>query len=257
MFPFKVATRVEMHSRRLRRMRARILRSSNMLQHVGRTPYAYTLTHRDRGRTAWRSHEISRLLERLRLKFNRRPRNGRPLRYVWVAELQRDGTPHYHLILWDLPRLHLDTMGFWPHGMSRCDGSARNGAAYAVAYAGKLEKTQQKRDAFPRGLRISGSGGLTKTDLDNIRRASLPKWAQDMGGARRSARLGGRIISDDGDILRSPYYVARTGSVLKIYDCREFHDGPWQCQLVAHQHLLQKLFLDTLNPCFLRGDYVY
>jgi len=188
------------HCRRLRRMRARVLRGANYLSidSLGEIPRAYTLTFRERG---CKNHgpRISELLRRLRAIYRRGTIYGTAnLRYTWIGELQRDGTPHYHVIIWGLPALHFDRQRthrghlLWPWGMSSYDGVAENGAAYACSYASKFQtdsdksdKFCQKRDAFPRNMRISGAGGLKPYEREDIRIASLPKWASDLGVVRR------------------------------------------------------------------------
>ena len=238
--------RPEAHARRLRRMRARILRASNFLEQFGKNPVAYTLTYKKRGSYAWGTSEISEMLAKIRKDFKLSTKyRTHNLRYVWVAELQRDGTPHFHLIMWDLPKLHLDTEGYWVHGWSSCDGAARNGAAYAVSYAGKLEKTVQKRDAFPKSMRISGAGGLTLEQKRDIARASLPSWAQMLSGARR---WRDRIVSDLGDVLKSPFYVNRAGHHLFVHDCRSLDDtSKWQEVLTAVEWYVQEVQIKENN----------
>lgn len=247
--------RVEQHNRRLRRMCARILRSTNFLEQFGSRPAAYTLTYRQRGRLAWTQGEISEMLDKIRQKYRVRKRYaGHNLRYVWVAELQRDGTPHFHLILWDLPLLHLDKEG-WTHGFTSCDGRARNGAAYAVSYAGKLSKRDQKRDAFPKGMRISGMGGLTEGQKMSIRIASLPTWAQAIGGVKRWC---GKIVTENGDILRSPYWVTRSGQFLTVYDSTKIDDTTrWEVVQTRVAWELQLLYLKTGNTCYLQNVSLY
>jgi len=210
---FKTLFRVDLHNRRLRRMRARVLRASNHLQSVPGTPVAYTLTYRSRGRAAWASKNITEMLNRLRRDYHRNT-SGNLLKYVWVLELQKDGTPHYHVIIWDLPRKHLDSEGYWPHGMTSCDGVARSGAAYAASYATKLV---QKRDAFPRGARISGYGGLTSSQREDLRVRSLSAWAVASRVVKRLPSYGG-WLSADGSWVMSPYDVEYSHGVTRIYD---------------------------------------
>jgi hypothetical protein len=71
-------------------------------------------------------------------------------RYTWVAELTKRGIPHYHLILW-LPKgcsfPKPDKRGWWTKGMTKIEW-VKN--AFDIA------------KYFPKGLRISGYGGLSQ-----------------------------------------------------------------------------------------------
>jgi hypothetical protein len=86
---------------------------------------------------------------------------GFKLRYAWVLELQRNGTPHYHLILW-LPRGITppmpDKQGWWKHGMSNCKW-ARSPVGYICKYASK-GFTAAACGGLPPGARVFATGGL-------------------------------------------------------------------------------------------------
>lgn len=76
-----------------------------------------TLTYR--GVEDWQPRHVSGCLKSVRKWCKRR---GVPLRYVWVAELQKRGALHYHLAIWlpksiQLPKF--DKQGWWPHGMTQ------------------------------------------------------------------------------------------------------------------------------------------
>ena len=87
---------------RLRRLRRAVLTKARMhefeLRHQRHKPALVTLTYREVG--DWQPHHISDLLQRIRVWLRRR---GHRFRYVWVAELQRRGALHYHVLAW-LPR---------------------------------------------------------------------------------------------------------------------------------------------------------
>jgi hypothetical protein len=84
------------------------------------------------------------------------------LTYAWVAELQERGAVHYHLCLvckkgtW-LPMF--DTaypeygirVPFWGHGLTHVDYDINISGEYFMKYT---QKSEQKRDEFPKGLRI-------------------------------------------------------------------------------------------------------
>ena len=140
-----------------------------------------TATYRDVG--GWRGRHINELLRSMRQWLARR---GHPLRYVWVAELQRRGAVHYHVVVW-LPRgltmAKPDKQGWWTHGTTRIEW-ARKPVGYLVKYASKGDEVQ-----FPKGLRIHGRGGL---DEDQRRRVSwwlLPRYVREY-----FSELGTRVI---------------------------------------------------------------
>jgi len=93
---------------------------------LGRGRSAYrclfvTLTYRTN--TKGDPRDVSACLNRMRDWL---ARQGLPMcPYLWVAELQKRGALHYHLMVW-LPRvLHLprlDRCGWWKHGMTKVDG---------------------------------------------------------------------------------------------------------------------------------------
>lgn len=94
------------------------------------------------------------------------------LSYAWVAEMQTRLAVHYHIcliipehVIWPTRPLdgrlfqefdegtifpHFDTIGFWPHGMTRCDILKAVSASYLTKYA---QKGHQKA-GFPPQLRL-------------------------------------------------------------------------------------------------------
>jgi len=73
--------------------------------------------------------------------------------YTWVAELQKRGEVHYHVMLWVEHGYKIkkpDTRGGgWTHGMSRIERV--RSPFYIVKYAKKIS---QKRDAYPHRCRM-------------------------------------------------------------------------------------------------------
>lgn len=122
-----------------------------------------TLTYRPG--VEWEPQHIRDCLHRVRKALARR---SAPLRYVWVAELQKRGAVHYHIAFWvphgaTLPMF--DRCGWWPHGDSNIK-VARDAVAYLMKYFSKGSASWQ----FPPGLRMHGCGGLEH----GIRRAK--RW---------------------------------------------------------------------------------
>jgi len=89
----------------------------------------------------------------MRLK---RKLKGKLLAYAWVAELQRRGIIHYHVLVVIEKGTkigHPDKNGLWVKGMSRV-GDSRAGVYYICSYMNK--KYQKDFDKFPKGCRLFG-----------------------------------------------------------------------------------------------------
>lgn len=198
------------HDMRLRRMRRSVQIST--AEHAARLPDGFrwqakfvTLTYR--GVADWRPWHVRDYLQRLRVWMRRRRVD---LRYVWVAELQRRGAVHYHLVVW-VPhgfRVPLpDSSGMWPHGSSNIQ-DARHPVAYLAKYASKGTPDGEK---FPPGLRTHGVGGLGAAG--RVARAfhMLPAWLRKVAGGyvQRVERLKGGLyrLADTGELVRSPWEV--------------------------------------------------
>ena len=206
---------VSRHVQRLRRLRRAVQISA--AEHVGALPPGFrwqakfvTLTYRQVG--DWSPSHVRDYLQRLRVWLRRRSVD---LRYVWVAELQRRGAVHYHLVVWVPFGLKLplpDASGMWPHGLSNIE-DARHPVAYLVKYASKGTPDGQ---AFPCGLRTHGFGGLPP--LARLARsfAMLPRWLQAAGLHRpqRVTRLRGGLyrLEDTGELVRSPWEIVEHAS---------------------------------------------
>lgn len=141
---------------------------------VSRTRCAFiTLTYRPG--CAWRQRDLSEAMKRFRHWCARR--NWR-LAYQWKAELQKRGAVHFHVMAW-LPhrlavrRLELDTLGWWPHGMTNFEW-ARNAAAYTAKYLSKSELAR-----MPKGIRMHGRGGMDTEVRRGIRYRLLPRYVRD------------------------------------------------------------------------------
>lgn len=89
-------------------------------------------------------------------------RAGHPCEYVWVAELQKRGAIHYHIVLWlpegvRMPKWDADR-GWWPHGMAQRVIVKRSAIGYLMKY---LQKGADY-SGFPKGVRTYGIGGLER-----------------------------------------------------------------------------------------------
>lgn len=117
-------------------------------------PWLCSLTYRDVD--GWNPNDIRFFLNRVRAYLARR---GLPFIYVWVAELQKRGALHYHVMIWlpknfKLPRFA--RFGWWDHGFTD-----QRIAQKAVGYLMKYISKDETKNKFPRGVRIYGYGGAS------------------------------------------------------------------------------------------------
>ena len=122
---------------------------------------------------AWEPSHIRVLVDHYRKWFRR---NGHVFHYVWTVEMQGNGNPHYHMVMW-VPRglkpPFPDAQGWWPWGMSNAVW-ARSPVGYIAKYASK-EST--KSDAhLPKGCRLWGYGGLKLDERSPVLYALAPRW---------------------------------------------------------------------------------
>lgn len=114
-------------------------------------------------------------------------RMGTRVRYVWVAEVQKRGALHYHLLLW-LPRhLHLpklDRRGWWRHGMTKVE-TARNPVGYLVKYASKCRAEDLAK--LRKGTRLYGYGGGWPAAREMLRDKLRGHWITKVRQAEREA----------------------------------------------------------------------
>lgn len=152
-------------------------------EHLGRSAYRktfITLTYRHTGE--WDRCHVSRMVRLMRQWFHRR---DAVCRFVWVAELQKRGALHYHLVVWVPRRLRLprpDQCGWWPHGSSKIE-TARNPIGYMVKYATKTRPEDLLK--LPKGVRLHGNGGHDAPTRAALRESLLPMWARERAWVSR------------------------------------------------------------------------
>lgn len=134
-------------------------------------------------------------------------RRGFTFRYVWVAEMQKRGAVHYHLLVW-LPvglRLpHPDKRGWWPHGLTQVVPARVPGSGYLLKYVSKGLDSQAE---FPKGIRIYGVGGLTKTQKVTLRYWKAPQWVRSLCSLTADLRkvTGGWLDRVTAEFFKSPW----------------------------------------------------
>lgn len=190
-------------------------RLHSLADHGRRPPVAHFVTLTYVGVNDWRADHISDATEQFR-RYCARLRIE--CRYVWVAELQKRGAVHYHLLAW-LPKgvamphwdkPHLTPSGrtvaaFWSHGMTNCQ-VARSGVGYLMKYLSKLGP----ETVFPPHLRLYGCGGLTGQARTTRSWYNLPEWAKREHGVGDLKRQGSRlIVIETGEILPAMYQVVK------------------------------------------------
>lgn len=166
-----------------------------------------TLTYRKVGQ--WKPGHISTFCHDLVKEFDRQ--------YVWVAELQKRGAMHYHLLT-SLPdgaewsKKHFDIM--WFQGYTWVTPEVKK-PFYLMKY---LQKEYQKNGKqFPKGARIVGYSRPSHYISDrenNTRIASrFPGWLSGGLDEEGRAQLGGTIVRSrggyrvGGKLAISPYSV--------------------------------------------------
>lgn len=125
-------------------------------------PWLFSLTYRNGD--DWKPNHIQKLLKTVRTHLYRR---GIKLLYVWVAELQKRGALHYHIIIWlpqgfKLPKF--GRCGWWPHGFTD-----QKIASKSFGYLMKYISKNDTKHSYPKGVRIYGFGGCDNVVKQRVR----------------------------------------------------------------------------------------
>ena len=187
-------------------------------------PWFVTLTYR--GENDWRPVHMARAIKGFRNWCRSR---GAACRYTWVAELQRRGAVHYHLLAWlpagvTMPHWDRPTKTrrgerapFWTHGMTETD-KARSGVGYLMKYLSKLGELTR----FPKGLRLYGIGGLTKEGREVRAWFNLPQWAKEAYGVGElTRRVSSLVVRATGEVLPPVWRISRIPSGLLLTKLRD------------------------------------
>lgn len=201
---------------RIKRLRQSVITRARIIDHgAGKNlqPWMFTLTYREVD--AWQARHISDFLKRLRQWVARRGLPKMP--YVWVAELQKRGAVHYHVLAWlpkswrlsDVPKP--DTMGWWPHGLTQRE-RARNAVGYLAKYVSKGSLSSEMK--FPPGCRLHGGGGISLRAAASVRWWLLPSYmraAVSPASDVRRKKGGGFISRATGQIWAAVFGICRVG----------------------------------------------
>lgn len=189
---------IDRRESRLKRMRRTVLTATRLLRDEPRRGgyrikwAMLTLTYRDGAE--WDKRHVSALLHHCRQWLKRR---GHQLRYAWVMELTQRGRPHYHIAI-ALPKgLTLpkpDKQGWWKMGWTRIEW-----AKHVIGYLAKYISKGTVDHEFPKGARISGSGGLSDEARREKRWWLAPSYIRDAFGALSNPfrAVGGGWINRD------------------------------------------------------------
>ena len=192
---------------RLSRLRKAVGVSAKALQNLSghsKNVCMVTLTYAG-DNDAWSPKHISTYLNRVRDWHSRQ--GGGKLRYVWVAELQKRGVIHYHVVFWlkkGLTMPKADKRGWWLHGWTNTM-KARKPVAYIMKYASKADS---KNGVFPHGARIHGVGGLDDMGRACKRWVLWPAYVQanaSVSDRFKPAQGGGYRNDSTGELLLSEF----------------------------------------------------
>lgn len=213
----RVSCELDQHRIRAMRLRKSIITGARLHDEEARQGsargawYMLTATYREGSHSSPR--DVSDLVRGVRRYFHRLARRkgqGRPLfRYLWVGELTKRLRPHYHLLIW-IPRGFFlpkaDRSGWWPHGMTKIE-RARNAVGYLAKYASKF--CAGMAEAFPKGFRTHGVGGLSDESKRELRWWKAPQDAREAFGVDADIRKvpGGYADKRSGDFWPSPWRV--------------------------------------------------
>lgn len=212
------------------------------LSSKGYVPWLCSLTYRDLN--GWSPNDIKYFLNRVRSHLYRR---NLPFVYCWVAELQKRGALHYHVMIWLPKGLKLPKFarfGWWNHGFTD-QKIARKSVGYLMKY---ISKTDTKH-SFPRGVRIYGYGGASVTTKRRIRffRCSSSVRSLIISSGLTYADVDMRRTSGGRVDLLSGWFFESTWKVYFLRGCPVFYkllDG------YADFHLLIDIFerIDNYIP---------
>jgi len=145
----------------------------------------------------------------------------RLIAYAWVAEMQKRGAVHYHILIVTkrgkmLPKP--DQVGWWTYGSSNIEAAKKPG--YIMKYAQK--GTPEDENQFPAGLRLFAVIITSAFIYDECKRlifrsSTLPSWIQ--------------TIYIEGGITSAAFPRKRKGGGWLIE--KKFFDTPWQIRWMA------------------------
>lgn len=145
-------------------------------------PILITLTYQSVA--LWDSKDISRVIDAYRKDWVQRL--GKPpghFRYVWVAERQKRGTIHYHIVLWCPRGKSLAKPDkYHKKGSTKIEGVRKGIRGYLSKYLTKGSTGIQGAfpEPMPKGARLFGHGGMRYAARVDLRYKLLPSYVRDI-----------------------------------------------------------------------------
>ena len=182
-----------------------------------------------RGSHNWCPDQMSRTTDRYRRWCIRR---GVLAKYTWVAELQANGTVHYHLVAWLPHRLRMPRWdrpdgarkAFWPHGLTET-AKLKTSCSYLMKYLSKMGEYHR----FPHGLRLNGNGGLDQAAKQIRSWHNLPQWVKtEYGVGDVQRKTIGLVVMATGEVLE-PMYDRKFVPGGMVLTARRPWPERWQC----------------------------
>jgi hypothetical protein len=206
--------------RSVKSMRRKLWSSSKLLDTKtinGKPVRAWFVTLTYRGVHDWSPRHITGAVKAYREWCRRR---GVPCKYCWVAELQKRGAVHYHLVAWLPARLSMpmwDKQGWWRHGYSNTEKVKVTAIGYLMKYVSKISPFHE----FPKGCRKYSVGGLDYEQSKIPRWLAFPQWVKEQFGVGDVFRQkSGLVLQATGEILEPMYHAESSREGLRIIPLR-------------------------------------
>jgi len=181
---FPIVAPVLRHARLKRRVKAWSWSLNEFMQSAAKSRarlVMITLTYREG--VEWQPQHMRQFMQH----FLKSEKHIKMLGYAWVAELQKRGAVHFHVLLLvrhgsDIPLP--DKIGWWPHGSSKIETARSHW--YIVKYASKalFLGADGEWKKYPKGIRIFAvwvaPGILDSVQRWNFRLSSQPGWIRDL-----------------------------------------------------------------------------
>lgn len=143
-------------------------------------PVLITLTYQTQ--SDWDKRDITKLIDAYRKDWKQRL--GRPpahFRYLWVAEQQKRGTIHYHIVLFCPRGKSLAKPDkYFKKGMTKIEGVRKGIRGYMSKYLSKgtTGHDGQSPVHLPKGARLFGHGGMSSAARAGLRYFLLPAYVK-------------------------------------------------------------------------------
>lgn len=205
-------------------------------------PVFITLTYHHQ--EDWNPKHISTLVDYYRKDWKQRlKRDPSHFRYVWVAEMQKRGVIHYHMVLW-CPRgkrlAKPDSEANWKGGRSKIVGVRKGVVGYLSKYLSKGAEPADNKGVvvyFPKGARIFGCGGLCVAARIKIAFKKLPKYVRGVfNSVERVSKVCGGYVQGS-TCLESPwkFSLVRFSPIVDVYCPTGWRGGNLTCIFIKYE----------------------